>query len=71
MKISPITYAFPDSVGARGMTLRDYFAAEIVGGLLANPHTEVKDNDAIRAISDFSYNLADAMLAAREQRGAE
>lgn len=53
-----------------GMSLRDYFAAQALTGLLANQGDAVKDNDAIRAIAGFSFDLADAMLEARNQRGA-
>jgi len=54
-----------------GMDLRDYFAANILTGLLANAHNDVKDNDAVRSITEFSYDLADAMMLARQKRGAE
>jgi len=54
-----------------GMSLRDYFAAQALTGMLANQGDSVKDNDAIRAIAGFSYDLADAMLEARKNRGAE
>jgi hypothetical protein len=45
-----------------GMTLRDYFAAKAMTGLLAR--TSTSNGDAI--VKD-SYALADAMLAAREE----
>ena len=49
----------------RGMTLRDYFAAAALQGFLAASHTigncPVNDLYAMHA-----YNLADAMLKARE-----
>jgi hypothetical protein len=65
-------YAFPTtsdnapSSGSKGLELRDYFAARVLSGLLANPSTKVEDNDAIRSISEFSYDLADAMMKARD-----
>ena len=45
----------------KGMTLRDYFAAKAMQGLLAG--TSTSDGDAI--VKD-SYALADAMLKERE-----
>lgn len=61
----------PNGPGAKGLTVRDYFAAQALAGVLANQGDSIKDNDAIRAIAGFSYDLADAMLEARAQRGAE
>jgi hypothetical protein len=64
--------AFPDS-GAHepriwapsgGMTLRDYFAAKCIQGMLADP--EVKDMDQfLRHGPKQAYAVADAMLKAR------
>lgn len=45
-----------------GMTLRDYFAAAALQGILANP-TEVSSATVVKA----SYEYADAMLAARKE----
>lgn len=44
-----------------GMTLRDYFAAKAMQGLLAD-----LESDDAEAISTASYLIADAMLKARE-----
>jgi hypothetical protein len=53
--------AFPTAYG-RGATLRDYFAAAALQGLLSAPGTEGEaDEFALGA-----YEYADAMLAARE-----
>jgi hypothetical protein len=58
------TPAFPNPHlrGDEGMTLRDYFAAKAMQGLLAR--TSTSNGDVI--VKD-SYALADAMLAAREE----
>ena len=46
-----------------GMTLRDYFAAKAMQGMIGgNWPTSRTDQDYI---AEFSYALADAMLAAR------
>lgn len=71
--------AFPDPApcenGAQGMSLRDYFAAAALQGMLANS-VEIgllidkhgtKDNAAITAIAHGVYVIASAMLKAREQ----
>ena len=63
--------AFPrgaDSVGADwrhlGLTLRDYFAAKAMGVFLtASP--EARDHP--RMAATWAYEMADAMLAEREQ----
>ena len=44
-----------------GMTLRDYFAAKAMQGILADPSTpEIMD------IAGAAYEMADAMLKARK-----
>ena len=61
--------AFPhhftqDSVGdCKGMTLRDYFAAKAMQGMVA---AEYEDNMDPATWADEAYEVADAMLAARE-----
>lgn len=55
----------------KGMTLRDYFAAKALQGLLAaNPETTNKLIVATKgsgSVSELAYVVADAMLKAREQ----
>jgi len=43
-----------------GMSLRDYFAAKALQGLLANPSHTLEDQE----YSEAAYMLADAMLEA-------
>ena len=45
-----------------GMTLRDYFAAKAMQGMLA-----ASENYANDELANFAYLVADAMLKAREQ----
>lgn len=56
--------------GRSGMSLRDYFAANALAGLCANSHwianTQENHGDALTALSMVVYELADAMLRARE-----
>lgn len=47
--------------GAVGMTLRDYFAAKAMQGMMAD-HT--RDNSPAE-LSEWAYKIADAMLAER------
>ena len=56
--------AFPDGLlNQDGMTLRDYFAAKAMQGMLS-------ENSGVRYPTDelveFAYKVADAMLKARE-----
>ena len=45
-----------------GMTLRDYFAAKWMQAYVANPETaDITETE----LAQFSYEIADAMLAAR------
>ncbi len=47
-----------------GMTLRDYFAAKAMQGMLAENGGGAVGNDKL---AEFAYHLADAMIKAREQ----
>ena len=75
-KIKPsISYAFPcerDEPG-KGMTLRDYFAAKAMQGLFSSMGEITKSWSAMARdiplkdyISEYSYEIADAMLKQRE-----
>ena len=66
--------AFPESyVGTdmphegigNGMTMRDYFAAKAMNGLLANPVDSLTYEDD--SVAESAYKMADAMLAARSK----
>jgi len=46
-----------------GMTLRDYFAARALGGLINYYSPEPTEH---KAIAELCYSLADAMMKARE-----
>jgi hypothetical protein len=48
----------------QGMTLRDYFAAKAAQGILASPTTN--PTAECLAIAAAAYEMADAMLKARE-----
>lgn len=47
-----------------GMTLRDYFAAKMLAGLILDDEGDLSDADRIAQIA---YRFADAMLKAREK----
>ena len=58
-----------------GMTLRDYFAAKAMQGLLANPGGPIQVNHrsglgwrncTVEDVTEFAWVIADAMLKARE-----
>lgn len=56
-----------------GMTLRDYFAAKAIAGILANPdisasaaRCNVSTNEFREDTAIAAYAMADAMLKARE-----
>ena len=60
-------YAFPSTNVYRGMTLRDWFAGQIISGLCADPtNHELFTDESEAAVS--AYDIADAMLAAREAK---
>jgi hypothetical protein len=52
--------------GHSGMSLRDYFAAAFVQGLLAaDRKVDIRADTAAQCIAAWAYALADAMLAER------
>ena len=51
--------------GDRGMTLRDYFAAKVVQGMLASGNLPKSVQDEELAVA--GYQVADAMLKARDE----
>lgn len=48
----------------QGMTLRDYFAAKAMQGLLAQSQGTALGS-TVETAADYAYAIADAMLAAR------
>lgn len=56
-------YIEDQETNSRGMTLRDYFAAKSIG-ITAPNKTPAYDD---KTIARYAYEIADAMLKAREQ----
>ena len=68
----------PADIGCEGMTLRDWFAGQALSGSLASQTAEShwafqalpngigNDTGALTGIARLSYDLADAMIAARK-----
>jgi len=50
-------------VGNKGMTLRDYFAAKAMQGIVSRG---IIDSAPIETYANNAYKMADAMLKARE-----
>ena len=67
VQLRMIEFAFPQlsHSASSGMTLRDYIAAKAMQGWLA---TENGGPQATRELAHAAYDVADAMLAAREKR---
>jgi hypothetical protein len=57
------TPAFPNPHynNVYGMTLRDYFAAKAMQGMMSDPNLDMVCNK----VAQLSYNMADAMMKAR------
>jgi hypothetical protein len=61
--------AFPVAVPAdwehfqKGMTMRDYFAGQIVNGLLSGKHSF----ETVRDLTEMAYLYSDIMLKTREK----
>lgn len=53
------------SPSKEGMTLRDYFAAKALNGLLAGQFRDTGSLN-LKELPEEAYKIADAMIAARE-----
>lgn len=53
------------SPGQKGMTLRDYFAAKAMQGLVASNDEDA--GDRVAEIPEYAYMIADAMLKERDK----
>jgi hypothetical protein len=58
-------YIEDQETNSRGMTLRDYFAAKAMQGLIAS--NDDGAGDRIDDVPRYAYLIADSMLKAREQ----
>lgn len=62
----------PDGAGDKwqnrnaGMTLRDYFAAKAMNGVLSDPNVRLRTSEEVAELAAAVYRIADAMLRARE-----
>ena len=57
------------TIPTNGMSLRDWFAGQVLCGICANPRLDGQGYHP--AVAASCYEMADAMLAARQQRGVE
>jgi len=58
----PLPHGAETIVGAEGMTLRDYFAAKAMQGIVSDPDLAMGNLQ----IAEWAYKQADAMLEARK-----
>ena len=57
-------------LGSRGMSIRDYFAAAALQGLCASFSGPCLDDAFVSDVTSRAFDVADAMLAARERKEA-
>lgn len=55
-------FPLPNTIGANGMFLRDYFAAQAMQGMITDPSWKGFVDSSMAAMA---YEVADAMLAER------
>ncbi|MCY1197220.1 hypothetical protein D9M72_85810 [compost metagenome] len=55
----------PQDMGTSGATLRDYFAAKAMQGLITTRHPDHHGQDGAETLASDAYAIADEMLAAR------
>ncbi len=58
--------AFPNMTNEKGMDLRDYFAAQVMQGLLAS--MEKGQELQVTLVPTIAYKIADMMMEARESK---
>lgn len=58
---------YEERYSGKGMTLRDYFAAKALGAIISN-QTGMECFENMDGTAVVDYNLADAMLRAREAK---
>ena len=49
-----------------GMTLRDYFAGQIITGIVSN-HSMWEELPSIDSVTTYAYQIAQSLLIARQQ----
>lgn len=54
-----------DTSRYQGMTLRDYFAAKAMQGILAGDHPITHGHNPLDVVAEVAYEQADAMIKAR------
>ena len=62
----PMSFLKDDRYSAAGMSLRDYFAAKAMEGLLAQSMGTALSSD-VTSGADYAYKMADAMLKERNK----
>lgn len=67
MKANNKELAFPNSSRADGMTLRDYFAAKAMQAFIGQGTLQSEWADLANEMAQDSYDVADAMLAVRNE----
>lgn len=58
----PLPHGAETIAGAEGMTLRDYFAAKAMQGIVSDPDLAM----GTLQVAEWAYRQADAMLEARK-----
>jgi hypothetical protein len=61
---NPSAFPRPEHSSAPGMSLRDYFAAKAMQGLMSN---KMYDNHTPKELSDAAFMFADNMLKSRKE----
>lgn len=51
-----------------GMSLRDYFAAKAMQGLISNTNNSLDSYDQLKSLSKDAYDIAEAMLQEKSKR---
>lgn len=70
MKAFPVSYRWNDGVHD-GMDLRDYFAAKAIQAFLTHDPImlELRKAEVVKDLAKGAYQMADAMMQAREGKG--
>lgn len=68
--VHPHTDAFnwPEDYGCGGISTRDYFASMAMQAIVGNVQNEKVENIGKKEVAHLAYQIADAMLKAREAK---
>jgi len=70
-KVNEHNQEYGDTYSVGGMTLRDYFSAKAMQGVLSSPDLKSEIQNNPQWVAALSFRFADAMIRERDKDGTE